>query len=612
MEERNQQYTLEADWQRARFRLDEKERGILKEYLAELYGKETAEASLPELERIMAVCHAHKTDQCIEQDRQADRDNRFTEQDVILITYGDLVRGSSGKPLDVLRNICHRYFRNVFNTIHILPFFPYSSDRGFSILDFRQVDPELGTWADIQEIKTEFNLMFDAVFNHISAHSFWFQEYLNGNEKFHDYFTVFDSEDEVPEEDLAMLLRPRTSSVLTPFYTYHGKKLVWTTFSADQVDLKFQNPEVLLRIMDTLLFYVRKGADIIRLDAVTYLWDELGTTGAHLSQTHTIIKLFRRVLDLVAPRVALITETNVPHQDNITYFGDGWDEAQMVYNFALPPLVLHTFYRGDTTVISKWADELTVPGNGPGTFFNFLDSHDGIGVMGARGILTDEEIDYLAEKVIQHGGLVSHKSNSDGSMSIYELNITFFDALNGASDHSLSIQKYLAARSIPLVLSGVPGVYLHGLIGSRGDCETARSTQNYRQINRMLIDEEEFIRTMEGVDSLNGIIANLLSILIHLRSKEKSFHPLARQRVILLEPWLFSLLRTSRDGKEQILCLVNVTDESREVRIDMAKQDLSGEGWSDLVSEAECQTLEGNLQLRMGPYQLAWLKREVS
>ncbi len=611
MKDKNREYTLEADWQRERYVLPEKEKVILKRFLTELYGDDTAEASIPELERIMAVCYAHKTEQCIEQDQNADRGNRFTEQDVILITYGDLIRGDSGKPLDILRTICQRYFRNVFNTIHILPFFPYSSDRGFSILDFRQVDPDLGNWADIQQIKADFDLMFDAVFNHISAHSFWFQEYLNGNEKFHDYFTTFNSLDEVPEEDLAMLLRPRTSSVLTPFYTYHGKKLIWTTFSADQVDLKFQNPEVLLRIMDTLLFYVRKGADIIRLDAVTYLWDELGTTGAHLSQTHTIIKLFRKVLDLVAPRVALITETNVPHQDNITYFGNGWDEAQMVYNFALPPLVLHTFYHGDSTVISKWADELAVPGDGPGTFFNFLDSHDGIGVMGARDILTDEEIDYLAERVIQHDGLVSHKSNSDGSMSIYELNITFFDALNGSSDHSLSIKRYLAARSIPLVLSGVPGVYLHGLIGSHGDREMASSTQNYRQINRMVLDEEQFMKTMEGVDSINGIIANHLSVLIHLRSKEKAFHPLAPQRIILLGPWIFSLLRTSLDRDEQILCLVNVTDKSREVRIEMARHDLSGEGWSDLVSEAECQPLEGKLQLRLGPFQIVWLKRGI-
>ena len=263
--------------------------------------------------------------------------------------------------------------------------------------DFETVDPKLGTWEDIWELEQDYQLMFDGVFNHVSSKSRWFREFVNGNPFYRDFFIWFNSPEELTSEQRAKIFRPRTSDILTRYVTLHGPRHVWTTFSEDQVDLNYKCADVLIRVMDILLMYVRQGADIIRLDAVTYLWSELGTSCAHLEQTHEIIKLMRDVLDEVAPQVALITETNVPHHENISYFGDGADEAQMVYNFALPPLVLHTFYREDATSLSRWAKSLTLTSPRV-TFFNFLDSHDGIGLMGVKGVLEQADIDFIIEK----------------------------------------------------------------------------------------------------------------------------------------------------------------------------------------------------------------------
>jgi len=441
----------EPDFSRSLFQFTEDQEKSISNKISKLYGADDANTIMNEIKRLAAVYYGHKNEAMILWEKEKSTQEYFSEKDIFLITYGDLVTSSDEKPLETLRTISQRFFRGVFNTIHILPFFPYSSDRGFAIRDFRQVDPSLGTWDDINSLKDDFKLMFDGVFNHVSSKSYWFQEFLNGNPAFNDFFTAFEEFEEIPEEDLKKLLRPRTSSVLSEYYTYHGKKKVWTTFSADQIDLKFQTPMVLLRIIQILLIYVRQGADVIRLDAVTYLWDELGTSGAHLEQTHIIVKLFREILNAVAPHVALITETNVPHDDNISYFGNGYDEAQMVYNFPLPPLLLHTFFNGDSTKISSWASTLENP-SGSATFFNFFDSHDGIGVSGARGILTDEEIEYIGDIVKKRGGMISYKSSSDGSDVIYELNITSYSALNPENTdeaQEFKVQRYLAARSIP-------------------------------------------------------------------------------------------------------------------------------------------------------------------
>ena len=351
-------------------------------------------------------------------------DERVTEQDVVLITYGDQIQEPGKPPLETLGEVLTTLISPTINCIHILPFYPFSSDDGFSVIDYEQVNPEWGDWQDIEHLGRHFRLMFDAVINHISQHSRWFQAFLRGEPPYTDYFIAAD-----PAADLSTVIRPRTLPLLTPVDTADGLKHVWTTFSADQIDLNYANPQVLLEILEVLLSYVGHRARLIRLDAIGFMWKEIGTTSLHLPQAHRIIQLMRAMLDVVAPDVVLITETNVPHVENISYWGDGHNEAQLVYNFTLPPLTLHAFQTGDTRLLSRWAATLQTVSAETG-FFNFMASHDGIGLRPLEGILDAAAIQAMVNRTLAHGGRVSYKTNRDGSQSPYELNIVYFDALN--------------------------------------------------------------------------------------------------------------------------------------------------------------------------------------
>lgn len=602
-------YYPEPDYTRPLLEVRPEFRDRMLEILAFLYGKAAADPALEELERIMKVFFAHKPPELIEWEKSFNPSDRFSEKDVILITYGDLVHGAGGTPLQTLARLAMQFGKDVISTIHVLPFFPYSSDRGFSILDFESVDPHLGTWQDIEELGKKFRLMFDGVFNHVSSKSRWFQEFLNGNPHYDDYFTWSSEGDPIPADIEALILRPRTSDLLSTFAGIRGAVKVWTTFSADQIDLNFKNPKVLLKVVEILLYYVRKGADIIRLDAVTYLWEEIGTSCANLPQDHAIVKLLRTILDTVAPHVALITETNVPHKENVRYFGNGSDEAQMVYNFALPPLVLHTFYTRDATCILDWAATLDKVSD-TATYLNFLDSHDGIGVLGVKGILPDEVIQEMVSRIEQHGGFVSFRSDGKGNRQPYELNSTWFSALNDPAsneDIELQVRRFVASRAISLALRGVPAIYLHGAIGSANNREEVLVTRSNRSINRHHIDEEALLESFHNPSSRWSMIRNIQRPLIQTRIDRKAFHPNGDQQILKLDSGVFSLVRTSPDGSDKILCLTNVTDARREVS---CPRDLLGENvseWRDATNDRPYPLRSRTLTLILEPYQVLWL-----
>ena len=318
---------LEPDYEKPLFEVPEEIQRRISRRLSALYGEDRSEEIYSHVERIMRIHYAHATREIVEAEKGFDPTQRFTERDVVLITYGDLILSEGRSPLRTLVDFAEVFFQGIITTLHILPFYPYSSDRGFSVISYAEVDPRLGTWDEIAELRSSFKVMFDGVLNHVSSKNRLFQKFLDGTPGAQDYFIVFESRDEVSAEDLRHIFRPRTSPLLTKFYTINGPRYVWTTFSPDQIDLNYKNPKVLYKILGILLYYVRRGADIIRLDAITYIWFERGTSGANLEQAHQVVKLIRDVLDAVSPHVALITETNVPHKDNITYFGDGSDEV---------------------------------------------------------------------------------------------------------------------------------------------------------------------------------------------------------------------------------------------------------------------------------------------
>lgn len=606
-------YLLEPDYSRPLYKVPDEIKKKIIDKLAFLYGPKAAKEWYPEVERLMKVHYAHKSPELIEWEQNFDPRNRFTENDAILITYGDIIQNKDKRPLQTLAEFCKGHLKSAFNTLHILPFFPYSSDRGFAIKDFEEVDPRLGNWEDIHAIKSDFKLMFDGVFNHISSKSKWFQECLNGNPDYENFFIAFSTTEKISEDHLKLILRPRTTPLFTKFNTLKGKKLFWTTFSPDQIDLNYKNPKVLMKMIDILLFYVRKGADIIRLDAATYLWVELGTECAHLKQTHEIIKLFRVILDAVAPPVSLITETNVPHEQNIQYFGNGYDEAQMVYNFALPALVLYTFQTENAKKLTEWASTLKKVSD-CATYFNFLDSHDGIGVLPVKGILTDEEIEMMALRVLEHGGLISFRSNPDGTYSPYELNITWYSAINKAgADESqdLQIKRFLASRAIALVFMGVPGVYIHSLFGSKNDAEAVLVEKHPRSINRKVVKEDFLKKALNDYNSTTYKVSKELSELLNKRRTKKVFHPNAEQKVLDLSEAVFSVVRISVDKKEALLAVINIKNDTVDLQIPYQKIGFKASKWEDILSGKKIEGDKEFIQLTLEPYDIFWLETKL-
>jgi glucosylglycerate phosphorylase len=535
---------------------------------------------------------------------QPSRNNRVTERDSVLITYGDMIQHNGTRPLQTLGEFLQNYLAELISTVHILPFFPYSSDDGFSVIDYRQVNPELGDWEDIASLGEHFRLMFDAVVNHISAQSMEFQGYLKGDPAFETFFLSLK-----PDTDLSSVFRPRTTPVLTPFQTARGEEYIWTTFNDDQIDLNYASPDVLLEVIDVLLFYIAHGAELIRLDAITFIWKEIGTTCASLPRTHRLVQLMRTVLDLVAPHVIIITETNVPHKENISYFGNGADEAQMVYNFSLPPLILHTFHTGNATSLSQWADSLTLPSDRV-TFFNFLASHDGIGLTPARGILSEAAINAIAERVEALGGYVSYKNNPDGGQAAYELNINYLDALcvpGPVEPIAWIARRFLAAQAIMLALRGVPGIYFHSLFGSRGWRDGAQQSGRPRTINR----RKPFLRQIEtelaDSNSLRQIVFRGYAHLLRQRTAHPAFHPNAEQQIVFCHAAVFAMWRRSPERKSAVLCLHNVSAETHELHILLQ---VETQTLRDMLTGAVFLARDGLLNLSLQPYEVRWLVAE--
>ncbi len=530
---------------------------------------------------------------------------RLSQHDTILITYGDMVQEPDKTPLHTLHNFLQQHVAGLISTVHLLPFYPYSSDDGFSVIDYRAVDPALGSWADVARLGRHFRLMFDAVINHISAQSDWFQGFLRHESPYRDYFTVVE-----PGTDLTAVFRPRALPLLHTVDTAVGPRSVWTTFSADQIDLNYANPELLLAVIDTLLFYAAQGAEFIRLDAIAFIWKEIGTNCLHRPQAHRIIQLLRTVLDAAAPRVALITETNVPHEENIAYFGDGHNEAQMVYNFSLPPLTLHAFHTGRADTLSRWAASLTTP-SPQTTFFNFLASHDGIGLTPARGILSDTAVTRMADRVQSLGGFVSYKSNSDGTQSAYELNINYLDALGDPDTPgeplALTARRFLCAQAIMLALRGVPGIYFHSLFGSRNWRDGVAQSGRYRTINRQKLAKSDLDSDLRQAGGLRRLVFAGYRRLLAARTSHPAFHPSGEQAIIPLHEAVLAVWRGGGDNRAPVLCLHNVS--ARPVRFDLTAvaQFPAALRLKDLIGGAVFAFRPQARSLSLQPYQVLWL-----
>ncbi len=484
------------------------------------------------------------------------RKQYFSEKDIVLITFANAFQQEKQLPLQTLHAFLDDTLKGLIDTVHILPFHPFTADRGFAVADFYKVKKEFGDWKDIESIAKDYRLMADLVLNHVSSAHEWFQKFLAGEEKYQNYFISFE-EKEIPREDLKKLFRPRATECLTPFETKKGKRYVWTTFSKDQIDLNYQNPEVFLEMVKTILFLLRKGVRVVRMDAITFIWKELGTNSIHRPNAYRLLELFRTIFDLVYPSALLITETNVPHKENISYFRDGIHGAHMVYNFALPPLVLHAFKNQDALHLTTWANTLTVPSKDT-TFFNFLSSHDGIGVLGARGILPDKEIATLSKSIIKNGGKISYRTMPDGSKSIYEMNSTWWSALHSPEESfSITLQKFITSIAISFAIAGVPAIYYGSLFGEENDLDTWKKTNFNRDINERKLNYPKLTQQLENVSSKQSRVLSAVKSLIASRINNNLLHPNASQQILDLDKRIFAVLRQSQS--KRLLALHNVS-----------------------------------------------------
>lgn len=512
------------------------------------------------------------------------------QNDIMLITYGDSIKKQGEAPLHTLREFLNDNAADVLSAVHILPCYPYTSDDGFSVVDYWKINPELGDWKDVQSLSNNYDLMFDGVINHISKSSDWFQGYLKGETQYREFFTEAN-----PNRDYSSVTRPRALPLLTTFETANGTKHIWTTFSEDQIDLNFRCPEVFQKIAELLLFYAQQGASFIRLDAIGFMWKELDTPCIHQPQTHAIVQALRALMSAVAPHVKLITETNVPHNDNISYFGNGENEAHLVYQFPLPPLTLHTLQTGNSEKIVDWMSSLE-PCSEQTTFFNFLASHDGIGVRPVEGILNKEQVDHLLSVVQTNGGRVSYKDNGDGTQSPYELNINYFDAIRDAnSDDQTNLDRFMAAQSILISMAGVPGIYVHSLLGSGNDIEGLERLGYNRAINREKLERTEVESELANPESRRAQVLSRFKHILGIRKQQRAFAPSASQRVVATSEQLVTFVRD-----EQVLVAINISNQAVELDTNSVLKGVS----HDLISGND---LSGVVTVQ--PYQVMWLAK---
>jgi len=524
--------------------------------------------------------------------------NHWDQTDSLVIAYGDSVLADNEKPLQTLNRFLDKYMRSSISGVHILPFYPFTSDDGFSVLDYSSVNESLGDWNDINAIANNYSLMADLVVNHCSARSPWFENFKQGRDPGHNFFYTAS-----PEDDLSVVVRPRTNDLLREVETSTGTQYVWCTFSHDQVDLNFRNPEVLKQFVSIIKQYLDNGVRIFRLDAIAFLWKEIGTNCLNLPQTHEMVRLFRALIEQAQHDVIIITETNIPNRENLSYFGNA-DEAHCVYNFSLPPLLVNSLVTGSCAYLKQWMMSMPPARNGT-AYFNFVASHDGIGLRPAEGLLSDTEINTLVTTMQGFGGHVSWRALDDGGSKPYEINISLFDALQGTvqGTDDLGLQRFVCAHAIMLALEGIPAIYIHSLVGTRNDHQRVENSGHNRAINRHQWDYEQLENKLADQNSSHHQVYNQLKQLLKIRRRQTAFHPNATQFTLHLGDQLFGFWRQSLDRQQSIFCISNISDQVQSLSLADINL-IDNEQWQDLISGQPCAL---QLKIDMQPYQTVWI-----
>ena len=402
--------------------------------------------------------------------------------------------------------ILRKGFAGVYEGVHLLPFFtPFDgADAGFDPVDHTAVDSRLGKWEDVSDLSTTHDVMVDTIVNHMSWKSAQFQDVLEkgSGSAFSGMFLTMSSifPDGASEEELAQIYRPRPGLPFTHYKMAGRTRLVWTTFTPEQVDIDTESKqgwEYLMQIIETLS---ASGVSSIRLDAVGYGAKQRGTTSFMIPKTFALITKIKDAAARLGLETLIEVHSYYKRQIEIA------SKVDRVYDFALPPLLLHSLFSGDVEALRHWISVR------PQNAVNVLDTHDGIGVIdigadsndaSARGLVTDEELDGLVEEIHKrtHGESLAATGASASNLDLYQINSTYYSAL-GCDD-----QKYLAARAVQFFVPGVPQVYYVGALAGRNDLTLLNETNVGRDINRHRYSTEEIWQELKRpvVSSLNAL-----------------------------------------------------------------------------------------------------------
>ena len=565
--------------------------------------------------------------------------------DVALIAYADSIGGAVGSPLAALRRFVRRYLpAGTINTVHLLPFYPWDTDRGFSVQDYRAVDRRNGTWEEIEALAGEFDhLMVDLVINHASLDNPLVQGALTGDLRYRDFVIRFDDGEQPDASELAALTRPRPDPVLTRYNLVatggHTRATfdppategapdgeapvgvggwVWTTFSrppnADgsaatrQVDLNFRNPRVLLEMLEVLLCYRGHGADWVRLDAAGYMWKELGTASIHHPNTHRLLQVLR---DALAGRADLVSvaEVNEPQDTILPYLGspDAGVESDLVYQFAHFPLAVHALHSGDASHYKRWLG--TQEPFGGRQFITVFGSHDGMGRKPVLGLLPDADLERMVQDLVSgHGALPNYARQGGGGRIIYELCATPWSLINRAGAGEplhLQVDRYVACAALGLVLRGVPAFYINGLLGVPNRLDPGQLDEN-RSINREQFDEAALYAELDDRGGQMALVLERLLHLIAVRAAEPAFDAGGPPLHVLDTPPAVIAVVADGDGR-RVVSLTNVSAAPQRFALDSVLFPGHGEVVELITGSARPRSAGAMRGLTMAPYEVQWL-----
>ena len=522
----------------------------------------------------------------------------WSEKDFLLITYADSIKKNNQKNLITLNSFLKKYCKE-FSYIHILPFFPFSSDDGFAVEDYKKIKIEHGSWKDLKKITKTFDIMVDLVINHCSSNNKLFKNFLEDKNPGKDFF--INSEKKFPKSN--KIVRPRSSDLSKKVLVDRKNTYVWCTFGHDQVDFDFRNPNVLLYFFEIIKFYLDQDIKALRLDAVAFLWKELGTRCINLPQTHNIIRLIRLIIDRFYNKTLIITETNIPSHENLTYFGNN-NEAHCIYNFSLAPLLIHAVVSGNSFYLKKWSRGMP-PAQENNSYLNFLSTHDGIGMRPVEGILPENEIQKYFNFFKKQGGLFSYRTNA-GKKSVYEVNITLLEAFkecyNGKDKFVL--ERFILAHTILFSMEGIPAIYIQNYLGSKNDNAKVKKTNSFRSINRRNWNFDSLVKIFKNKSNINSKILHSLNRLMVLRKKQIAFHPNATQFTLQLGDIFFGIWRQSIDRSQSIFCISNLTNVKQKISL-LDINLISTNNWFDILSNKKIKNIGDELFFK--PYQTFWI-----